>query len=155
MSVVTKRGISLTLAFLITLTSVGFSADVHYCQGQLRSFALFGTAKSCHEKASISKCHLKSTDERSTDKKTCSVDSNDCCNNYEFAHAFDYDAPNTLISTQTDAKSKKESVSKALDNRLQYRSNYTSNSKFKPPENKNFNKATGIHLRIQYQSFLC
>lgn len=29
-------------------TSVGFSADLHYCKGELKTFSLFGEAKSCH-----------------------------------------------------------------------------------------------------------
>ena len=29
-------------------TSVGFSADLHFCKGELKSFSLFGKAESCH-----------------------------------------------------------------------------------------------------------
>lgn len=29
-------------------TSVGFSADLHFCKGELQSFSFFGEAESCH-----------------------------------------------------------------------------------------------------------
>jgi len=44
-----KRVISLLLAFLLGFTSVGYSIDLHFCQGHLKSVALIGKAKSCHE----------------------------------------------------------------------------------------------------------
>ena len=42
------RIISLILALVMLCTSVGFSADVHYCKGELKSFSLIGEATSCH-----------------------------------------------------------------------------------------------------------
>lgn len=30
------------------ISSVGFSADFHYCKGELKSFSLIGDAESCH-----------------------------------------------------------------------------------------------------------
>ena len=64
---------SLTLAILMLFTSVGFSADLHFCKGEFKSFSLFGEAESCH-----------------TMKKTCShhaimdvtnQSEKDCCSN--------------------------------------------------------------------------
>lgn len=43
------RFIALSLAVLIFTTSVGFTVDLHYCGGQLKSISLLGKAKSCHE----------------------------------------------------------------------------------------------------------
>jgi len=45
------RIIALTLAALMFFTSVGFSIDLHICQGRIKSFGLFGKAKSCYELA--------------------------------------------------------------------------------------------------------
>ena len=39
---------SLTLAVLMLFTSVGFSADLHFCKGEFKTFSLFGKAESCH-----------------------------------------------------------------------------------------------------------
>ena len=46
---ITYRIIALTMAFLMFFTSVGFTVDMHYCQGKLKTFNFFGKAKSCHE----------------------------------------------------------------------------------------------------------
>ncbi|MFT4565080.1 MAG: hypothetical protein ACI9FN_000028 [Saprospiraceae bacterium] len=64
---------SFTLAMLMLFTSVGFSADLHFCKGELQSFSFFGKAESCH-----------------TAKKSCPFHTNmvltdnaekDCCSN--------------------------------------------------------------------------
>ena len=39
---------SLILAILMFFTSVGFSADFHFCKGELQSFSFLGEAESCH-----------------------------------------------------------------------------------------------------------
>ncbi len=39
---------SLVLALLMFFTSVGFSADFHFCKGELQSFSFLGEAESCH-----------------------------------------------------------------------------------------------------------
>ena len=70
---VSHRIISLVMAILMLFTSVGFSADLHFCKGELKSFSVFGKAESCH-----------------TMKKSCSHHENmvvadtsekDCCSN--------------------------------------------------------------------------
>ena len=45
----TYRHLALILSMLIFSSSVGWSVDLHYCNGHLKSFSLFGTAKSCHD----------------------------------------------------------------------------------------------------------
>ena len=40
-------------------SSTGFSIDLHFCQGQVKSFSLLGKAKSCHEQAAKSHCKKK------------------------------------------------------------------------------------------------
>ena len=40
---------ALTMAFLMFFTSVGFSVDIHYCKGDLKSFSLIGEASACHQ----------------------------------------------------------------------------------------------------------
>ena len=63
------------------LSSTGFSIDLHCCQGQLKSFSLFGEAKSCHSQTDQGHCKQK--------KKTChaafssqnEASKKDCCSN--------------------------------------------------------------------------
>ena len=45
---VSHRVTSLVLAILMLCTSVGFSIDLHFCKGELKSFSLLGEAESCH-----------------------------------------------------------------------------------------------------------
>jgi len=45
------RFTALLLAFLMLTTSVGYSLDLHYCQGNFKNLAFFKEAKSCHELA--------------------------------------------------------------------------------------------------------
>ena len=77
----TYRIIAGLLAMLMFFTSAGLAVDMHYCQGQLKSFSLFGKAKNCHEmmqaKASCSHHQKMAT---ATDT-TCSEDEKDCCKN--------------------------------------------------------------------------
>lgn len=72
---------SLIMASLMFITSVGFSVDMHYCNGQLKSISLFGEAKSCHD---------------TTMHKTCPYHKNmqkdkDCCENKTLVFQADID----------------------------------------------------------------
>lgn len=42
---------ALSLVLLVLSTSFTFAVDRHYCRGELKSFNLFGHAKTCHEQA--------------------------------------------------------------------------------------------------------
>lgn len=74
---------ALTLALLMFVSSVGWSIDMHYCQGQLKTFNLLGEAKSCHQmalevksshcKKKLMACHMKNGMDMHDEK--------DCCNN--------------------------------------------------------------------------
>ena len=74
----TYRFMALFLAALIFITSVGFTVDMHYCGGQLKSFSFIGKAKSCHEKAMVQCPHHKKMMAQSKDN---TVDTKNCCNN--------------------------------------------------------------------------
>ncbi|MEL6718903.1 MAG: hypothetical protein AAFP82_09330 [Bacteroidota bacterium] len=56
------------------ITSISFAVDMHYCKGELKSFSLFGKAKSCHEKKATHTCpyHAKMQQQQ---------DNNNCCEN--------------------------------------------------------------------------
>jgi len=72
---------SLVMALLILITSVGFSLDIHYCNGQLKSVSFFGKAKSCHDNSVQKSCsHHKELQK-----------DNDCCENRTFVFQSDLD----------------------------------------------------------------
>ncbi|GLR17343.1 hypothetical protein GCM10007940_19580 [Portibacter lacus] len=61
------------MAILMLFSSVGYSIDMHYCQDQLKSIAIFGKSKSCHEMAKkVCPMHKDMTIEQ---------EDKDCCNN--------------------------------------------------------------------------
>ncbi len=76
------RIFALTLALLMFVTSVGFSIDMHYCQGQLKSFCFFGKAESCHEMAETTPIKICPHHQKMmVQKEGCSIDKKDCCKN--------------------------------------------------------------------------
>ncbi len=77
----TYRIIAGFLAILMFFTSAGLAVDMHYCQGQLKSFNLFGKAKNCHEmmKANASCPHHQKMATALEDG--CAEDEKDCCQN--------------------------------------------------------------------------
>lgn len=88
------RAIPLILALIVFISSGGFSLDMHYCQGSLKSVGFFGKAKNCHEMAQTSHCrhHPK------TDMASCSEgDDKDCCNNEQVHYKLDQDQQNTNL----------------------------------------------------------
>jgi hypothetical protein len=77
------RIISLMMAILILVSSMGFSIDVHYCQGQIKSFSLFGKAESCHQEVKKQHCtkHKKSCHAAPSNQEKLSSCKKDCCSN--------------------------------------------------------------------------
>jgi hypothetical protein len=64
---------ALIMAFLMFFSSVGYSINVHYCKGELKSLSLIGEAASCHSAKKLCPHHAKSQIEE--DKTT------NCCSN--------------------------------------------------------------------------
>ena len=78
------------LALMVLVSSLSYNIDFHYCQGQLKSFSLFGKAKNCHEMASkMASCHHHK--EKSDDSSSCSEEDNNCCNNETVHFESDFD----------------------------------------------------------------
>ena len=42
------RSLAIFMALLMFLTSAGLAIDVHYCQGELKSFSFYSKAQNCH-----------------------------------------------------------------------------------------------------------
>lgn len=68
------RIFSLTMAFLLFVSTMGISMDVHYCQDTAQNVAFFKTAKNCYDKVpDINKrpCQLTKSQMESIKKKPC------------------------------------------------------------------------------------
>lgn len=84
------RIVALMMALLMFVTSTGFAVDMHYCQGQLKTFALIGEAKSCHEVTNPAKvCHHHAQVQQDND--SAPQQTNDCCNNIKYVVQSDLD----------------------------------------------------------------
>jgi len=80
----TYRFIALTMAFLMLFTSVGFSMDLHYCQGHLKSVSLIGKAKNCHElqaQSTSDHCKKAKSSCKHSGEKISQKEADGCCNN--------------------------------------------------------------------------
>lgn len=83
-----SKYISLPLALLMFITSMSFSLDMHFCQDQLKSFNLFGEARSCHEKAKVSTCPHHQQEAQLSEKETSKKG---CCENKSLEFELDQD----------------------------------------------------------------
>lgn len=79
------RIIALSMASLMFLTSIGFSVDIHYCQGHLKSFNFFGKAKNCYELANApTPCEKHENRIPQQKDNGSSIDKKECCHNKLF-----------------------------------------------------------------------
>ena len=82
--------IALTLSFLMLITSIGFTIDMHFCRGHLQSISFFGKAKKCceiSEASRMEKCpHYKKMMEQIG---KCSMNEKGNCENKTLYFQFD------------------------------------------------------------------
>ena len=73
------RILHITLAFLIFVSSAGFTLNSHFCQNTLQSVAIFFTPENCHERAMH--CAMNAAKSCCSKKKnSCSEsEDKDCC----------------------------------------------------------------------------
>lgn len=91
----TYQFFALTMAFLMLTTSVNLAIDLHYCQGQLKSFSLFGKAKSCHEIKATSMINCPHHQKMVRETEGCSMSKKGCCDNRLLQIQFDKDQMNS------------------------------------------------------------
>lgn len=86
-----SKPISGILSVLILLSSLNFMIDLHYCQGNLKSFSIVGKAKNCHEMAKeMASCpHHKA----SQSPMACGDEDSNCCQNKAMFVDADVDEP--------------------------------------------------------------
>lgn len=88
----TYRIIALTMAFLMFFTSVGFTVDMHYCQGELKTFNFFGKAKSCHEMGQGMKdCPFHAQMKQANKSEDSTINKKGCCSNKTLNFQYDQD----------------------------------------------------------------
>jgi len=154
MSKTLKHFISFSFAFLIGFTSIGYSADLHFCKGALKSMAFFGSAKKCHEISGATSCH-KSEICPDLNKQKCSENPEDsCCKNEKVQDIFDYHGAISL-----EVKKEKKYNSLPSENYSSFASlMFRDFGEFCIKKELSIAKkyiSYGIDLRITMQSFLC
>lgn len=70
----------LSLSFMVILASAGIMVSKHYCQGELKNFALFVKAKQCHD-VRVHKTKTQCHPERNTCQKSEKKEGRKCCEN--------------------------------------------------------------------------
>ncbi len=130
---------AISLVLLTLITSLTFSVNLHYCQGEVQSFALFSPAKSCQHLTVA--CPIHGT--MQVEKDCCSdetkiIEGQD----HEAAFANAVSTSATSVNFAAPAFSVARSFVFINNNRLPF-------LHFKPPA------PGGRHLRVLVQSFLC
>jgi len=94
---ITYRIIALTMVLLMFFTSVGFTVDMHYCQGKLKTFNFFGEAKSCHDIGQGMKdCPFHKKMEAASKSNESTISKKDCCSNKTIHFQADQDQQNQI-----------------------------------------------------------
>jgi len=156
----TYRIFALSMSLLLLLSSIGFSADFHFCQGEFKNLALFTKAKSCHEIAAMhaschggknkpSSCHKS---ELKNSEVSCTGDEEEdgcCTNNTELMqldvdYSFHGQAAENLIDLYDDLAIL-TSNPRIEFSTFAFPSQYQN---YKPP-------LLVENLRVRFQSFLC
>ena len=92
----TYRLIALTLAFVIAISSLGLTVNVHYCQGNLSGISLL-------PKRDMAGCHAASS---TISKQSCCTITSDgeepCCSDRTSIVSLDYDGLGVSLGTLVD-----------------------------------------------------
>lgn len=73
-----KKSLHIILAFLLLISTSGFSISTHFCQNQLQDLQLFCQAKTCGElQAEKESCHKTSSEQPKACKKGCCESNSD------------------------------------------------------------------------------
>jgi hypothetical protein len=59
------------MAFVLLFATLGFSVDLHYCKGQLKSFSFIGKAASCHANQASCPNHSKTGLKQEAKEENC------------------------------------------------------------------------------------
>ncbi len=90
----TYKAFSLFMAFMLLFSTSGFTLDLHFCMGKLKTANIFGKAKTCSEvDACVKACSKKAKTCTSKKEVGCckAGDRFDCCENRAVDFDMDYD----------------------------------------------------------------
>ena len=87
----TYRFFAAAMAILMLIASAGFTLDMHFCQGKLKSVNVLGKAKNCHELATAMPAKCPHHKAMAAENTGCSKAENDCCNNKTLRFQLDQD----------------------------------------------------------------
>lgn len=104
-------------------SSMGFTVNAHYCEGNLKSFNLIGEAKSCHDKAKT--CPRHKTEPTQIDKEK-----NNCCSNKtiivdDLDEDFNFSIPSTIVKKHVQIQISEWSISIPISSVRNYISPFT------------------------------
>lgn len=150
----TYRIFALSMSLLMLMTSVGFSADFHFCQGEFKNLALFKKAKSCHEIAVMQAACLGNKDAVSSCHNTgvsCDgEEENGCCDNRTELMQLDVDYSFAGLGIENSIDLQDDLAILPNKQRLEY-SAFTY-----PAQYQNYKPPLLVdNLRVLFQSFLC
>ena len=97
----TNRIITSLMAFLMLLSSTGFSIDLHLCQGNIKSFSFIGEAKSCHSMKSSCSQKKMTCQAAQANKENVGQCSKGCCSNTTIELPADLDTQKIQSETIT------------------------------------------------------
>ncbi len=141
-----RKRVAFLLLSVFSISTVGFSIDLHYCGGHLKSFSLVGKAKSCHENSLTKSCHSKKQEQSKCED---SIDKNECCNNSSTYSIMDYDAQLQLIVQKDNTTDTPIVFGHYFDEPTHVNKNVHFASYANPPP------LSGVDIRVRLGSFLC
>lgn len=130
---------SILLSGLVLLTSMSFGVNFHYCQGKVKSFALFSEAKACDHKT-VAACPMHQTMQ---DERDCCDDESKIVQGQEHQIAIAKDVVKDLAPVAFEAPVFENVILLSFENATPHKF-----QNLKPP-------LIGKHLRVLVQSFLC
>jgi hypothetical protein len=83
--------LSVSLGVLFLFSSIGFSLDIHYCQGKIKSIGIYAPAEKCSEEMEVTKCDNHSDS---------GISKTPCCSNEQYFYQTG-NADNTSNFTNT------------------------------------------------------
>lgn len=67
--------LSVSLGVLFLFSSIGFSLDIHYCQGNIKSIGIYASAEKCSEEMEVTKC---------ANHSDSGISKTPCCSNEQY-----------------------------------------------------------------------
>lgn len=91
--IILRRLGAILLLIPVLVGSMGFSIDIHYCKGEVKSFKIYGDANACYEKKSEEVCSFN-------DYEAISIQRNKCCSDAEIIYRSTFES-NTVLEINT------------------------------------------------------